>query len=600
MGPIVILPRSCAPRVAALLFVSALAVACGGGGGSSGSTPFAHSQGFYVDSVGGDDANTGKDSAHPWRTLAKVSGTTFTNGSVVYLKRGDTWNEQLTIPSSGITIDAYGSGANPIIDGSSAISGSWSSLGGGVYGVSLVLAPGEALGNVSEAGVLMTFVPWQGDAGTTFAAAGAGTYSYEYPSTVYVKTASNPNTNGKVYRASVKLYGIDATSVRDVVVRNVTVTRFSLHGVQFKHCVRCEIHDAAVSQGGGATIAAGVYAGNGIEFGDNVSDGLVDGLTVSDIFDSGISPQTYDSGRTMSGITIRNSQISRCGFAGIEVSVLSNGGTTGSSISGVTISGVTVSDSGRGWSGQRYGTEGRGIRVKADAGAGTMNGVQIDTTTVDHSVGDGVMLAGEIGAVALSRVEIKRNAIGVNLSDATAASAKLRLTSSLVHNNTGAGVLYNAPNAAGFELLQDTFSNNTGFNVEVLNQQGTAKIENNIFFGTAAMTHLYVDSTLFGATVDYNCYTEGANMVGYDGTAYATVAAFQAGTGFEAHGLGGTVVALDLSNPSAPDPAPSDFGFPHATTSVCKWQGDATVGIVADFSGYAYHNPPSTGAWEYR
>ena len=220
---------------------------------------------------------------------------TIPSGSTIYLKRGSVWYEQLTIPSSGITIDSYGTGTLPRIDGSKEITG-WTDEGNGLFSTVITLASEEALGNVSENGNMMSFQTWTTDAAATFSAADPGSFSYEWPSKVYIKPLALP-PSGNEYRASVKLFGIDATSKSDITVKNVDITRFSLHGVQYKDCIRCEVYNSTITKGGGAVVVTApiLYAGNGIEYDNNSANGVVDGVTVSDIFDSGISPQTWVS-----------------------------------------------------------------------------------------------------------------------------------------------------------------------------------------------------------------------------------------------------------------------------------------------------------------
>ncbi len=87
---------------------------------------------FYVSSSEGSDSNPGTIS-QPWKTLGHVNGQTFSPGTSILFKRGDTWRTDGNSPnslgallcptssgSSGnpIVFDAYGTGANPIIDGS--------------------------------------------------------------------------------------------------------------------------------------------------------------------------------------------------------------------------------------------------------------------------------------------------------------------------------------------------------------------------------------------------------------------------------------------------------------------------------------------------
>jgi hypothetical protein len=89
---------------------------------------------YYV-AAAGSDSNSGTSSSTPWQTIAKVNGSTFSPGDLILFNRGDAWyGTSLVAPSSGssgspITFGAYGSGANPIIKGSTALSTSGYTLG---------------------------------------------------------------------------------------------------------------------------------------------------------------------------------------------------------------------------------------------------------------------------------------------------------------------------------------------------------------------------------------------------------------------------------------------------------------------------------------
>ncbi|TDC84556.1 hypothetical protein E1193_05355 [Micromonospora sp. KC606] len=80
---------------------------------------------YYV-SGAGDDAASGLDEAHAWRSLARVNQTTFQPGDRILLRAGDRWQGQLWPKGSGlagkpITIDRYGSGDKPRIDGAGTV-----------------------------------------------------------------------------------------------------------------------------------------------------------------------------------------------------------------------------------------------------------------------------------------------------------------------------------------------------------------------------------------------------------------------------------------------------------------------------------------------
>lgn len=85
---------------------------------------------YYVSQSTGSDSNPGTIT-QPFQTISKVNGLILTAGQSVGFKSGDTWREQLTVPSSGssgspITFSAYGGGSQPVINGSDLITG-WSS-----------------------------------------------------------------------------------------------------------------------------------------------------------------------------------------------------------------------------------------------------------------------------------------------------------------------------------------------------------------------------------------------------------------------------------------------------------------------------------------
>src|SRR3954449_10811317 len=77
---------------------------------------------YYVDSTKGRDSNSGTSPSTAWKTLDKVNATTLQSGDRVLFKAGETWKGQLAPKTAGangtpISIDRYGSGPKPKIDG---------------------------------------------------------------------------------------------------------------------------------------------------------------------------------------------------------------------------------------------------------------------------------------------------------------------------------------------------------------------------------------------------------------------------------------------------------------------------------------------------
>jgi len=95
-------------------------------------TLIASATNYYL-SNSGNDSNSGTDPSSPWQTINKLNSFKgISSGDNVYFNRGDVFYGGIVINSSGITIDAYGSGANPVITGFTTVN-SWSNLGGNIW-----------------------------------------------------------------------------------------------------------------------------------------------------------------------------------------------------------------------------------------------------------------------------------------------------------------------------------------------------------------------------------------------------------------------------------------------------------------------------------
>ena len=133
---------------------------------ASSAAPPAPPSAYYVDCAAGSDSAAGTAPRAAWRTLAKVSATTFLPGDSILLRRGTRCAGQLWPKGSGeparpILIGAYGdSGQLPVIDGSGADAAvklldqsHWvvemvETIGGNPYGVYVGGTSGELKGFV--------------------------------------------------------------------------------------------------------------------------------------------------------------------------------------------------------------------------------------------------------------------------------------------------------------------------------------------------------------------------------------------------------------------------------------------------------------------
>lgn len=102
---------------------------------------------YYVDSISGNDGNIGLSELRPWKTIAKVNSTLFEPRDVVHLRCGAVWREMLKprrggAPGAPITFTRYGTGPQPIINGSDVVTG-WQLFRGSIFSARLATEPGN-------------------------------------------------------------------------------------------------------------------------------------------------------------------------------------------------------------------------------------------------------------------------------------------------------------------------------------------------------------------------------------------------------------------------------------------------------------------------
>ena len=114
----------------------------------------------YYLSNAGNDANNGTSSATPWRTLTKLSaelgGTSGTWGTIstgdrVFFRKGDVFRGSIAFSAynnDGITFNSYGTGAMPIIKGSTLVT-TWTVHSGSIWKATLAQRPYFLYANTS-------------------------------------------------------------------------------------------------------------------------------------------------------------------------------------------------------------------------------------------------------------------------------------------------------------------------------------------------------------------------------------------------------------------------------------------------------------------
>jgi hypothetical protein len=235
---------------------------------------------FYVDATNGKDINDGLSPSSPWKTIAKVNASKFNPGDQILFKRGETWREQLTVPSSGssgnpITFGAYGSGALPVINGSNLLSSGWTQYSSTVWQTAVTTRPNQIF-----------FKGVRGTPVASVAAINAASKWYWAANVLYAYSTSNPAMafTSPGIEATALPYNIETNGKSYLTIQNLNLQNSNIHGLV-------------------------IHIGNATNL-------IMDGLTVGHSYYTGISTGGAVSRQY---VTIQNCTINWCGACGINI-----------------------------------------------------------------------------------------------------------------------------------------------------------------------------------------------------------------------------------------------------------------------------------------
>jgi hypothetical protein len=221
---------------------------------------------IYVDSINGNNINSGASQALPVQTLSKANELLI-NNTIVYLKKGQTYRGTIFVDFvNGCIIDSYGTGKHPILEGTEPINKANFTLTNGqtkTYQVSWSF-PDSLVTNCSEFGARV----WETNVGIEKVLikktsiedveSSPGSYFSDLGNnTVYVHPtdSTNPVTNSFTYDACAHAGGIQGLSnssngTRDNIVRNIRVRRPGANNGGIVLSQECSILNCAVEWGG--------------------------------------------------------------------------------------------------------------------------------------------------------------------------------------------------------------------------------------------------------------------------------------------------------------------------------------------------------------
>ncbi len=348
---------------------------------------------YYVSSSTGNDDNDGLSTAKPWKTIGKVNANTklYKPGTSILLKRGDTFRDDYLrilneinagpttsfdntpLPVAGtaaqpIILGAYGTGANPLLDGADPLKVTWTRVTSTTWKATVASLPSKmfvdsltaetvqltpqpnAVGTwkantaykyldlvmykgskyvvVGVAGTIPTpslpygqpylgiSNPAAGNSSQTFSGTNSGLTNvqntpgswYGTGTTVYVHLADGSDPNAHVIEGSYRPYGVLLMSVNYVTVQDLTVERPQMMG-----------------------IAMGTWTDNSLA-----------GHYKTNEYNSVLNTQVWNWGNLGNGCMTQRHRCGYSGQAGIVSQAYGNVATGGTALAGTVISGNYV------------------------------------------------------------------------------------------------------------------------------------------------------------------------------------------------------------------------------------------------------------------
>jgi hypothetical protein len=538
---------------------------------------------------------TGTGSSNVYKTVADVNTKSFSAGDKIYFRRGQTWRETLTVPSSGsagnvITFGAYGTGALPIITGYNNTTG-FSDQGSNRW----------LVGSITTAPMICVINGSIGTKKTSSAAvtsAGDWFWDSDY---LWVYATSNPD--GLVERGT-RDFCIFLNSKDYIVMENLSLTGANGSGSWYgaiysynSHHVTCTGIEITGSGYAGAmfydtkdsswtggviqdTVSHGIY---GVATADAKMDNVVvDGLSATRIGEDGVRFGVASQIGTYwaDDIVVRNCTISYARGAGIYTiqcirpvihhNNISNGGGE-----------YGVSE-----------TYGIGIQSCRDGYYynNTINGILNNS---NHPSCSGLQIYGDNGSISGPSYNCNIHNNIIRSCTTTTPVSIAQNTANGVYNCSFYNnlIYWNTPTLAHFQHTDFsttgiTFYNNVVFGNTVdliwLTNSPGITIKNNILYQYGEFTCIKASTVTAGVTHTNNLYLrEGASsavVVTYNGNSYTNA----------------NVVANFEATAMASDPKFIDSGnanFKLQSSSPCIGAG-VWVGLTTDYEGKAIYNEP--------
>ncbi len=526
---------------------------------------------YYVNTLadaGGDGTTSATTGEHcAWDTIADVNAASFSAGDSILFNKGCTWREQLTVPSSGsvgspITFGAYGTGANPIINGADLVT-TWSDSDSDVWEAACTTQPYQVFFDGTK-GTLVASEVACNSAGKWFWASNV----------LYIYSTSDPDTafTSPGIEASARRYCIYASAKDYITVDGFDTTKAGAVNAA-SYNVAFSNSDYGIIQNFTTTYGhhSGIYVGSGAH------DCLVYNVEASYNGPGGVGIGVWD-------VNSDDNEISYC-------DVHDNYST------GITNHGAEATPNGPDGTwihhNQLYDNGGKGISVTL----GTNSVVEYNTIYGNGSVDvtDGIRFgSGDLADFYGTGNICRYNTISTSTMTGIYIyyETDFQIYYNLIYNNGDNGIQLS--HHAGGAVYNNTLYNNNEYPILITQTSPGANvlIKNNVIHTSTNKTYgiFIYDAAVGHYTSDYNCIYETYFGRIETGGNYS-LADWRTATGQDAHSM--------LADPLFVSTVTPDFRL--QSGSPCKDAG-VEVGLTLDYAGkpVPINTTPDIGAYEFQ
>ncbi|NTV30875.1 hypothetical protein HGA91_02755 [candidate division WWE3 bacterium] len=545
---------------------------------------FAAGTTYYVDSVSGNDANSGTTESTAWKTLTAINSRSFQPGDKILLKRGQTWNQGIKLNSSGasgnlITIGAYGSGGLPTLNATQKVTRTWTVHSGNIWktdaDIYIVRLSGEkAVWEQPE-----TKLDKKGEWSRRHDANNGVTYIY---------AESDPNTyyGGSGIEIGSFSFLVDLSGQRFIRVENLNLVGAGSRAIYINNTG----HDGnnVIS---GVRVEAPLYSGIEIEDSNynrvensTLLNGSRDGIMVTKSSMSASSDHNVMEGNTVYSFSEHGLWVVgyTSEYSANNNEILNNTSYDNGDGSYITYSKYTIVRGNHFYNNRRTewgGGEGYGVGVQSSSFVQISGNDLHDNRTRGVEVWGGQATTDNPGYGRSDNNKIignrsYRNEMGFFFSSNYSSNSLVAYN--FIYDNEKEGILWGHPDGQNNQIINNTLVDNAiGIGYY---SNPTLTVKNNIFSSNGRAFNV-----TSGSTVSNNGYF--GDDIGYGGTAYS----------------GDSIKTIDanavLGDPLFVNSSNKDFHINSNSPYINK--GVSVSGLSTDIDGQSFTGAPDIGADEY-